>query len=585
MSLLAMVTAVLLPSQRLRPDRVALLVLAALILLRLVSPGEALSGLSHPATVTVACLFVISAGFEASGLVGYLGDRLLPRGPLSRLALLARIGLVVAPLSAFMRNTTVVAVFLPIVVRACQGSGLNPSQLMMPLSFFAMLGCVCTLLGTPANLVVSTLAAEHGIEPFTMFEFARLGVILLLAAALYFVARGRRLLPERGALADPARGFSLNRYLSEVVVLEGSPLIGQSVVEAKLGERYQVEVFAHTRNKVMRSAPDGFATLEVGDVLAITAPADSLLRVGSTTGLALRPGRHPDVLSLSTAESLLVEAVITQNSDLEGRTLKGVNFRRRFGGTTLAIRRGDDLRERIGRLRLRVGDVLLIVVPRRELKRLKEQGSFVVLQEFDAPRLAPLRATAACLIVAGVVALAVTRAYPIALAAFLGAVLMVATGCRPARRVYRDIDWSVVLLLAGLIPLGIALETSGSAGQAVQGMLAIAGRFGPQVVLGVFLLLTSLLAGFLSGTATAVLLAPAAIHIARTLGVDPRPFLAALAFAASAGFWTPIGDVTHLLVYGPGGYRFADFVRVGGPLTLLHAALATLLIPLMFPFQ
>ncbi len=567
---------------RVRPERVALLVLAALILLRWVSPAEALSGLGHPATVTVVCLFVISAGLEASGLVGYLGDRLVLRGSTGRLALLARFGLVVAPLSAFIRSTTVVAAFLPIVVRACQGSGLNRSQLMMPLSFFAMLGCVCTLLGTPANIVVSALAAEHGIEPFTMFEFARLGAILLFAAALYLFAR--QLLPDRGAPADPTGGFSLNRYLSEVVVLEGSPLIGQSVVESRLGERYQIEVFAHTRNKVLRSAPDGFATLEVGDVLAITAPADSLLRVGSTTGLALRPGRHPDVLCLSTAESVLVEAVITPNSDLEGRTLKGVNFRRRFGATTLAIRRGDDLRERIGRLRLRVGDELLIVVPRRELKRLKEQGSFVVLQELDPPRLAPLRAATASLIAAGVVALVVTGAYPLALAALVGAVLMVLTGCRPARRVYRDIDWSVVFLLAGLIPLGIALETSGAAGQIAEWMLAIGGRFGPQVALGIFLLLTSLLAGFLPSAATAVLLVPAAIHLARTLGVDPRPFLAALAFAASAAVWTPRGDTTHLLVYSPGGYRFADFVRVGGPLTLLHAALATLLIPVMFPF-
>jgi di/tricarboxylate transporter len=583
-TLLVVVATVLLLTERMRADLVALLVLAALILLRLVTPEQALSGLSSPATVTVACMFVISGGLQASGLVGYLGDRLLLHGPSNKTALFALTGAVIAPVSAFINNTAVVAVFLPIVLRACQGNRFSPSQLMMPLSFFAMLGGVCTLVGTSTNLVVSSIAQEQGLEPFGMFEFTRLGLILLVAGTAYMLLIGRHLIPDRVRAEDPAPGFMLNRYLSEVVVLPGSPLIGQSLVEAKLGERYGLEVFAHTRNKRMRSVPGAYEMLEEGDILLVKARVDALMRLGTTAGLDVKAGRHPEVASLHSASSVLVEAVITPASDLEGRTLKGVNFRRRFGATTLAIRRGEDVWEKIGRMRLRVGDELLVVAPRKNLAQLREQESFVVLQELDVTVLKPMRALLACLIAAGVVTVATTRWYPIELAAVVGAVLMVATGCLPARRMYRDIDWRVVFLLAGLIPLGLALETSGAASQAVHGILAVAGGWGPRIVLGIFFLITAILTGFMSNAATAVLLAPLALTIAHELGVNPRPFLVGLTFAASAAFWTPIGYQTNLLVYGPGGYRFSDYVRVGGPLTLLYALLATLLIPMLFPF-
>ena len=583
--LLVAVATLLLLTERLRPDLVALVVLAALILVRIVSPEQALSGLSNPATVTVACMFVISAGLQASGVVGYLGDRLLMHGPSGRTALLALTGLVIAPLSAFINNTAVVAIFLPIVVRASQGNRLSPSQLMMPLSFFAMLGGVCTLLGTSTNIVVSSIAAEHGLEPFRMFEFTRLGLLLLVAGAAYMLLVGRHFIPDRVKAEDPAPGFGLNRYLSEVIVLEDSPVIGKTLVEAKLGERYDLEVFGQTRNKVMRGVPDGYETLEEGDVLLVKAPVDALVRLRKTSGLDVKAGRHPDVASLHSDDSVLVEAVITPASNLEGRTLRGVNFRRRYGATTLAIRRGEDVWEKIGRMRLRVGDELLILAPRKNLEQLKKgQESFVVLQELEVPVLNPLRAVTACLIAAGVVTVATTGWYPIALAAVLGAVAMVMTGCLPARRMYRDIDWRVVFLLAGLFPLGLALESSGAAEQTVHWMLKLTGSWGPNVVLGIFFVGAAVLTGFMSNAATAVLLAPLAITIAHGLGVEARPFLVALTFAASAAFWTPIGYQTNLLVYGPGGYRFGDYVRIGGPLTLLYAFLATLLIPVMFPF-
>jgi di/tricarboxylate transporter len=568
---LVVVATVLLVTERMRADLVALTVLGALILFRIVSPGEALSGFSNRATVTVACMFVISAGLQASGVVGYLGDRLLLHGPTGQTALLLLTTLVIAPVSAFINNTAVVAIFLPIILRASDGNNISPSRLMMPLSFVAMMGGTCTLIGTSTNILVSSIAKHHGIRPFAMFEFSILGLILLVAGASYLLLFGRHFIPTRIEAQSKTQGFLLNRYLSEVLVLGDSPLIGQSLVEARLGERLELEVVGHTRDKVLRPVPDGYASLRAGDILLVKASADAIVKLKPNTGLAAKAGHHPDVDSLTSASSVLVEAVVTPNSDLDGRTLKGINFRQRFGATTLAIRRGEDVREKIGRMRLRVGDELLIVAPRRNLQRLREEPSFVVLQELDVPVLHSGRAATACLITAGVVTLAtIPNGYPISMAAVVGGVLMVVSGVLPIRRMYSDIDWQVVFLMAGMIPLGVALETTGAAQQAVDLFLS---------------LMASILTGFMSNAATAVLLAPLAITSARALGVDERPFLVALTFAASAAFWTPIGYQTNLLVYGPGGYRFTDFVRIGGPLTILYWILATLLIPQFFPFN
>lgn len=583
---LLLVATALLVTERLRADLVAMLVLSALVLFRILEPGEALSGFSNPATITVACMFVLSAGLQSSGIVQYLGDLLLRHGPRSGTMMMLLTGLAVAPISAFINNTAAVAVFLPLVLRACQGREISPSRLMMPLSFFAMLGGTCTLIGTSTNLIVSSVAQDHGYAPFGMFEFSQLGLILLLFGGAYLLFSSGQLIPERIQAESLTEGFHLNRYLSEVVVLPGSPLIGKTPAEAALGEKYDLEVLGHVRNKVMRSAIDGHGALAEADILLVKAPAAALVGLRDTAGIAVRPGRHPGDADLRSGDSALVEAVITPNSPLVRRTLKGVDFRNHFGATALAIRRhGEDIREKIGHIRLRLGDELLILAPRRNLEKLGKETSFVILQELEVPTLKPVQATTACLIVAGVVAVATLGLYPIATAAVVGAVLMVLTGCLPVRRIYEEIDWTVIVLLGGLIPMGMALESTGAAAQAVDWLLRLSGGWGETVVLSLFFFTASLLTGVMSNAATAALLAPLAITAATALDADPRPFLIALTFAASAAFYTPIGYQTNLLVYGPGGYRFVDFVRAGGPLTLLYWLLSTMLIPVFFPFR
>jgi di/tricarboxylate transporter len=582
---LLVVATLLLVTERLRADLVAMLVLAALVVLRLLDADQALSGFSNPATVTVACMFAISAALKETGLVGYLGDRLLLHGPTGQVSLLLLIAAVIAPVSAFINNTAVVAIFLPIVLRACEGNRISPSRLMMPLSFFAMLGGTCTLVGTSTNILVDSVGQDYGQSPFKMFEFTILGLVLVATGAIYILLFARHVIPDKIPAASPDQSFNLNRYLSEVLIVEGSPLIGKTVIEARVGERYDLEVLAHVRDKVLRALPAGFETLEAGDLLLVNASADALMRLGNAVGLAVKPGRHPDVAELKAADSAVLEAVITPTSDLEGRTLKGVGFRNRFGATALAIRRhGLDIREKIGRLRLEVGDELLILAPRTSLDRLRQQTSFVILQELELPVLKPIRAALTCVIAASVIVVVTVGWLQIVEAAVVGAVLMVVTGCLPLRRLYTSIDWQVIFLLAGLIPLGLAMETSGAAKWAVDLLLHNAQDWGPQAVLSLFFLLASVLTGFMSNTATAALLAPLGLSCAVGLGVDPRPFLVALTFAASAAFWTPIGYQTNLLVYGPGGYRFVDFVKFGGPLTLIAWIVSSLLIPILFPF-
>ena len=582
---LLIVATALLVTERLRADLVALLVLAALIAMQVLEPSQALSGFSNPATVTVACMFLISAALKDTGLVGFLGDRLLLHGPTGQVSLLLLAAAVIATLSAFINNTAVVAIFMPIVLRACQGNRISPSRMLMPLSFFAMLGGTCTLIGTSTNILVDSIGQDQGFAPFRMFEFSALGLVLVTVGTLYILLVARKTIPDRIPAESPDQDFHLNRYLSEIVILEGSPLIGQTIVEARFGERFELEMLAHGREGEIHGLPAGHDKLEAGDLLLVSGSADALMRLNDSAGLAVKPGRHPDVADLKAADSVVLEAVIAPTSDLEGRTMKGVGFRNRFGATALAVRRhGLNIRAKIGHLRLAVGDELLILAPRHALDRLKRQSSFVVLQELEVPVLKPVRATLTILIAAGVVVAATAGWLQIVEAAVIGAVLMVLTGCLSHRRIYQSIDWQVIFLLAGLIPLGVAMQHSGAAEWAVNLLLRYAGGWGPHVVLSLFFLLTSLLTGFMSNTATAALLAPLSINIALQLGVDPRPFLVALTFAASAAFWTPIGYQTNLLVYSPGGYRFRDFVLVGGPLTLIVWILSSLLIPVLFPF-
>lgn len=572
-------------TERLPVDLVALLVLSALLVSGILTPEQAVSGFSNTATVTVAAMFVLSAGLVRTGVVRLLGKRLTGVGRLglrpTLIALMALIGVV----SAFINNTAAVAIFLPIVLGLARDSGISPSKLLIPLSFASMFGGVCTLIGTSTNILVSSIAAQHGLSPFGMFELAPLGLILFAVGALYLLTAGVRLIPDRRAGADLTQSYGMGDYLTEILVLPDSPAVGRLLRESPLVRDLDLDVLEIQRGGRLLPAPGAETVLAANDLLRVRCDVRKIRQAEKQEGIVLKSGLKWRDEDLRASEAALLEAVIVPGSALEGKTLKEAGFRQIYGGTALAIRhRGEVMRERLGMTPLRPGDVLLVEVRRDRVEALKRNPDFVVVSEIgiDEPRRGKLLLAVA--IVASVVGSAALELLPILGSAILGSVLLVLTRCLTLDEAYRAIEWRVVFLLGGILPLGLALEKTGAARLLSSLLVDTIGAWGPLALLSAFYLLTSLLTEAMSNNATAALLAPIAISAASSLGVDSRPFLVAVTFAVSASFMTPVGYQTNTLIYGPGHYCFGDFLRIGTPLNLLFWLIATLLIPYFWSF-
>lgn len=572
-------------SERLPVDLVALLVLSALLASGVLDPVQAISGFSSPATVTVAAMFVLSAGLARTGLAGLLGRQLARVGRLGLGTTLLAMMALVGAISAFINNTAAVAVFLPIVLGMARDTGLSPSKLLIPLSFASLFGGVCTLIGSSTNILVSAIAAENGQPPFGMFELAPLGLVLFLAGGAYMLTAGVRLIPDRRAGADMVQSYGMGEYLTEILVLPGSPAVGRRLRESPLVRELDLDVLEIQREGERLPAPGAETVLEAGDLLRVRCDIAKIRRAEEKEGIVLKSGLKWREQDLKSAEAALLEAVIAPGSALEGKTLKEAGFRQMYGGTALAIRhRGEVMRERLGTTRLRSGDVLLVEVRRDRMEALQRNPDFLIVSEVGSEEPRRDKLLLALAIVAGTVTLATLDVLPIVGSAILGSVLLVLTRCLTLDEAYQAIEWRVVFLLAGILPLGLALETSGAARLLSSLLVDTVGAWGPVALVSVFYLLTSLLTEAMSNNATAALLAPVAIGAAAALEVDPRPFLVAVACAASASFMTPVGYQTNTMIYGPGHYRFADFLRVGAPLNLLFWLLATLLIPRFWSF-
>jgi len=582
---LLLTAVVLFASERLRVDLVALAVMAALMVLGIVSPRDGLAGFSNPATVTVASMFVLSAGLLRTGALDRLGDLFTFLARRHLLLAVAAIMGIIAPLSAFINNTAAVAIFLPVVLATSRASGVSASKLLIPLSFASMFGGVCTLIGSSTNVLVSSIAADHGQEPFGMFELAPLGLVMFAVGALYMLTVGVRLLPaRRTAEADLTETFGMGDYLTEVELTADAESVGQPLTASPLLRDLDLDVLQVERGGSSLGLPTGDTVLAAGDLLRVRCDAECVRDLGQRPGVVLRPRRKWSDRLLERDEMVLVEAVVLPNTRLDGGTLAGSRFRNVFGATVLALRHRDRLvHEAMSRLRLAAGDSLLLELPRQRLAQLRALPDLAVISETATRELRRGRTLLAVGILAAVVASAATGLLPVAVAAAAGAVLMVLTRVLSLEAAYEAMDWKVIFLLAGVLALGAALEGTGAASLLSDGLLKAAGGLGAMAVVAAFYLLTSLLTETMSNNATAAVLAPVALVTADTLGVDPRPLLMAVTFAASASFMTPVGYQTNLLVYGPGQYRFADFLRVGTPLNLIFWLLATLLIPRIWP--
>ncbi|USZ77706.1 SLC13 family permease [Halorussus vallis] len=561
-----------------------------------VSPAQGVSGFASTATVTVLAMFVLSYGVQRTGAVQILGRKIaaFTRDD-ERRQLGATIG-VVGSISGFINNTAAVAILLPMVTDLAHEGKTSPSKLLIPLSYASMFGGTLTLIGTSTNILASDLTArlaqenpDLGLHAFSMFEFTQLGIIVTIVGAIYLMTVGRWLLPARiPPKEDLTEEFEMADYLTEVTVGAESPLVGQTVADALDETPFDLDLVQLIRERQTFVEPLGPKEIQAGDVFALRTDRDTLVELLNTEGLSLLPNVDVDEEELEgeDTERSLVEVVIAPRSSLVAETLASTNFRERYDATVLALRRGPEyIRKRMDRAELQVGDTLLIQATPESISRLNVNRDFIVAQEIEQPDYRESKIPIAIGIVAAAVAVAALDLLPIMVSALAGAVAMVLTGVLKPPEVYDAVEWDVIFLLAGVIPLGIAMEETGAADLLAQLVVVSADFMPPIVVLGLFYLVTALLTNIISNNASVVLMIPVAVEAAAQLGVNAFSFVLAVTFAASTAFMTPVGYQTNLFVYGPGGYKFTDYVRVGTPLQLVFAVVTTLGIAAFWPLH
>ena len=567
-------------SEKIRVDLVALIVLVLLVVLGLVSPVEALSGFSNEATVTVAAMFALSLGIERSGALEPLG-RVLSRIRRPWLLTLAMM-LAIAPMGAFVKNIALVATFLPLALRVCARTHTSPGRVLIPMAYAAQMGGVCTLIGTSSNLLADSLATKHGLSPFGVFEFTKMGALLAVVGIVYLMLIGRWLLP-RDLDTNVTDEAEMGKYVAELRVMAGSPLIGQTIADAKLGEKQGVYPLELLRGDQHMWSPRS-QRLEAGDVLLVRGDWEKIEDLRASVLLEIAPenryGRDED------HARMLVEIMVRPDSAVDGRTVGEIDFQRTLDAIALAIsRRGRVLREKLKDVRLAAGDVLLLLVSEQAASAVRSDDRFIVLSEREDTRRTPRRALAAIGIMASVVIVSGLHWLAIPVAAIGGAVAMAIAGCFGRKDIYEGIDWKIIVLLAAILPLGTAIENSGLSETVVAAGMHLVGAHGPLAALLMVYLLTALLTELMGHNPSVVLMIGIAISVAHSMHSDPRPFVVAVAFAAATSFATPVGYPTNTMVYYAGGYRFTDFMKVGIPLIGIFCALSMLLIPIFWPFQ
>ena len=572
-------------TEKLPVDMTAIIVMCILLMTGIITPREGVSGFSNTATVTVAAMFVLSAALKKTGAVNYLGN--LSSKVFKANFWLGLIGtmVVVGTVSAFINNTPVVAVFIPILLGVAMDNKLSPSRLLMPMSFASMFGGVCTLIGTSTNILVSSIAVSHGLPALTMFEFGGLGLVFFAVGIIYMTVIGVRLIPQRNDARDLTQKYRMNDYLTDILLGKGAKSVGTKVCESPLVKEVEIDILDVIRNGERVRTPLAETVLQEGDLLRVRCDIKQLQKLMSRMGIRMASDciLHDD--DFACEELNLAEVIVAPYSPLIGKTIKSSQFRNVFSATALALRhRGELLNMGFSETRLRSGDAILVETRRENYDRLKNDKNFVVVSDIERPLYRKEKIIPALLIIAGVVVAAAMGVVPIMAGAIVGAVLLIVTRCISLEDAYNAIEWNVVFLLGGIISLGVALEKTGAALFLSNQIIALLGSFGPMAIVAALYLLSTLLTSVMSNNATALLLAPIAIAAAEVMGVSPKPFLMAVTFAASSSFMTPVGYQTNTMIFGVGQYRFADFLRVGTPLNLIFWILATFLIPVFFPF-
>jgi len=568
---------------KVRIDVVALGLLAVLFVLKLIQPDEVLYGLANTATVTVAAMFIISAGLMRTGLVEWAARALDQIAGKTELRLVMILGLTAALLSAFIINAAIVAIFIPVAIVLSRTRKIAPSKVLIPLSYASQFGGVCTIVGTSTNLIVNSIAVSQGMEPFGFFEFLPLGAAMAGAGLVYLAAVGRFLLPNRKGEAEQVDRYRLADYLAELQVKEKSPLIGHTW-ERSEAAKSNVEMSNLLRGTRFVSRPP-HTVIREGDILLLHGNVDEILAMEGRYGLAVLKNARVKDEELSSHNMKMSEVLVPPGSNLIGRGFRDMDFFTRHHLDVLAVqRRGRTIRERLLDLKLAENDTLLLQGHKDDIVHIMNSPNVVVTDEMTALYLRKDRAATALAVLLLVVIVAAFNILPIMEAAILGAVMMVLGRCLTIEEAYRAIDWKIIFLLVGVLPLGLALQSSGATDWLAGNVLEPLAGSGPVLLLAAFYLVTAVFTEAMSNNAAAAILAPIAFTTAASLGIDPRPLLVAITFAASTSFATPIGYKTNTMIFSPGGYRFTDFTKIGVPLNLVFWGLAVWLIPVFWPF-
>lgn len=564
-------------------DVTALGVLLALVVLELVPADQAFAGFGSDTVILLLGLLVMTAALLRTGAVDLLGRRLLSLTGGRRALLVPGIMLAVAALSAVINNTAAAAVFLPLVLGMSRRSGASASRLLMPMAFAAILASSVTLIGTSTNLVVSGLMTQAGLEPIGMFELTPVGLPIVVVGLLYMTGFGQRLVPERPAEESLADRFGLRAYLAELHVVPGSTFEGRTLAESDLGSEHDLTVL-----QVLRpdgTVDDGAADtrMEAGDRLLVEGSSEAVLRVKDLPGLQLQADAKFAGLATDTEELGLAEVVLLPGSPFLGRRPRGLQLRERYRIQLLAIsRRTEVLHSRIADTRMRLGDVLLVQGEADHIAALQADQAFDVLGVVEPRRLEPRKAMLVAGIFVAMLVLGVVGVLPLAAAMLLGALLVFVTGVITPDDAYRQVDWRILVLIACMLGLGVAMQHTGAAVFLAQTLSAWVGDLHPLWLLTGFFVLTVVLTQPMSNQAAAAVVVPVALQTAVQLGHNPRSFAMMIAIAASTSYLTPL-EPACLMVYGPGRYRFSDFLRVGGLLTLLVYGVAIVLVPVVWP--
>ena len=571
-------------------DVTALIILSCFFGLGYLTPTEAVSGFSNPAVITIGLLFILSSAIQKTGLLEYLVvtiNRLLQS---SRVLGMAVYYFTVSIASSLINNTAIVAIFMPVTIRLAHRYQISPSKMLIPLSYAAILGGTLTLVGTSTNLLVNSIYMSYeGVEPLGMFEFFRYGIIILIIGTIYLLIVAPKLIPSRTVTSSLTKSYHLGGYLTEMRIKKESALAGKSCLDRSINHNYDVTVLdiirdqKHIINNIRRTI------LKEGDILFVRGTLENFIRMKEVEGITLLTDEKLTQAELEQEDNELVECLLTDDSDLVGKSLMSTNFRQVFGAFILAIRReGDIIRKKIAHMQLHAFDTLLVYGPTKKISTLSDRGDFIVLGKVEARLQKDRFWWVSIYVVLISIFLASIGYVPILKGAFISVVILLCLKIITAQESYQSIHWQVIILIAALIPIGIVLQSTGTAdwiGNNISRFIYLFSiSWQPYVLLATIYFITMILTEISSNVATAIIMVPIAIAVSGQIGLESRPFVFAVAFAASASFITPIGYQTNLMVYGPGGYKFSDYIRVGLPLSLLLFLTAVIILPNIWSF-